>query len=268
MPEVKDKQPSPKALISFAHELADKAETVTLPHFRKALAVDNKAPKGDFDPVTVADRKAEKAIVGMINRKFPNHGIVGEEYGNRNEGAATRWVIDPIDGTRAFIMGQPLWGTLIGVVQDGKPLAGMMSQPFTKERFWGSPAGAFWRQGTGPARRLRTRTGVDLSHAILATTAPDLLDGREDAFERVSAQARLTRFGGDCYNYCLLASGFVDVVIEAGLKTYDIAPLIPIIENAGGIVTTWDGKPATSGGAVVACGDRKVHARVLKLLAN
>lgn len=267
MPEAKEKLPSTKALINFTHELADKAASVTLPHFRKPVQIDNKATQGQFDPVTVADRKAEKVIVDMITRKFPAHGIIGEEFGSKNKGAPTCWIIDPVDGTRAFIMGQPLWGTLIGVLHQGVPVAGMMSQPFTGERFWGSSAGAFWRQGTGQSRRIKTRAGVDLSGAILATTCPDLFDSKEQkAFARVKNQVRLTRYGGDCYNYCLLASGFVDIVIEAGLKTYDIAPLIPIIENAGGIVTTWDGEPATEGGAIVACGDSKVHARVLQLL--
>lgn len=268
MPVAKPLRPTDKALIDFAHLLADQAEKATLPHFRKVIAVQDKGSREDYDPVTQADQNAERVISKLIAKHFPDHGLIGEEFGNRNESAQLRWVIDPIDGTRAFIMGQPLWGTLIGLIDGDTPAVGLMAQPFTRERFWGSSAGSFWRHGAANARRLKTRTGGKLADAILASTAPNLLKGHEDAFARVSSAARLTRYGGDCYNYCLLASGFVDVIVEAGLKTYDIVALIPIIERAGGVVTSWDGTPATEGGRVVASGDRRIHDQVLKLLSK
>jgi histidinol phosphatase-like enzyme (inositol monophosphatase family) len=259
---------SDKTLMDFAHLLADDASKATLAHFRKAIDVANK-DSGGYDPVTEGDRAAERAMVRRITRSHPDHGVLGEEFGSRNETAALRWVLDPIDGTRAFIMGQPLWGTLIGLLEGDQPVLGLMSQPFTEERFWGTSAGAFWRRGTAPARRLKTRTGGKLADAILTATTPDMFTSADfAAFNRVGAAARMTRFGGDCYNYCLLAAGFIDVVAETGLKPYDIVALIPIIEKAGGVVTTWDGKPATSGGRIVACGDKRVHDEVLKLLAR
>lgn len=239
-----------------------------MPNFRKVISVQDKGSAEDFDPVTVADRNAERAMTKLIAKTFPDHGIIGEEFGSRNETAPLRWVLDPVDGTRAFIMGQPLWGTLIGLIDGNAAAVGMMAQPFTQERFWGSAAGAYWAKAGGRKRRLETRKGLKVSEAILASTAPNMLKGSEDAFGRVSSAARMTRFGGDCYNYCLLASGFVDIIIEAGLKTYDVVALIPIIERAGGVITTWEGAPATDGGRIVASGDPRIHAQVLKLLAK
>lgn len=260
-------RPTDKTLIDFAHLLADQAAKATLPHFRKVIAVQDKGSTDDFDPVTQADRNAERVMSRLIAKHYPDHGLVGEEFGTRNEGARLRWVLDPVDGTRAFIMGQPLWGTLIGLVDGETPAVGLMAQPFTQERFWGSSAGAFWRRAGGSSRRIKSRTGLKLADAILASTAPNLVKGHESAFARVSAATRMTRFGGDCYNYCLLASGFVDIIIEAGLKTYDVVALIPIIERAGGVITTWEGKAATHGGRIVASGDPRLHDQVLKLLA-
>lgn len=261
-------RPTEKALIDFAQLLADAAAKATLPHFRKVIPIQDKGSKDDFDPVTLADRNAERVMSKLISKHYPEHGLIGEEFGSRNEGARYRWVLDPVDGTRAFIMGQPLWGTLIGLIDGERPAVGLMAQPFTQERFWGSSAGAFWRRADGNSRKIKSRTGLKLDDAILASTAPNMLKGNEDAFGRVSAAARMTRFGGDCYNYCLLASGFVDIIIEAGLKTYDVVALIPIIQRAGGVITTWEGAPATDGGRIVASGDPRVHEQVLKLLAK
>lgn len=256
------------AKLAFAHTLADASAKAILPHFRKVIAVQNKETVG-YDPVTAADRNAETVIVKLITKAHPEDGVIGEEFGRRNEGARFRWVIDPIDGTRAFIIGQPLWGTLIGLLDGPKPVLGVMNQPYTGERFYGSGKGTFLRRGETPARRLKTRTGVKLSDAILASTHPDLMQGPDAvAFAKLSASVRMTRYGGDCYNYCLLAAGFIDVIAECGLKPYDIVALIPIIEAAGGIVTTWDGAPATEGGRIVASGDPKLHDKVLKVLAR
>ena len=253
----------------FAHALADRAGAAVLPHFRRRLAVANKAgPGGPYDPVTVADRAAERAMRAAIAKAFPDHGIVGEEFAPRAGAGAHQWVLDPIDGTRAFIMGSPLWGTLIGLVEDGVPILGLMDQPFTRERFWAAGGRAHLRGPDGRTRRLRTRPCAGLAEAVLTSTHPDLFQSQPEAaaFARVKRRARLTRFGGDCYGYCLLAAGFVDAVVEAGLKPHDVIPLIPIIEGAGGQITTWDGKPALAGGRILATGDRRVHDEALALL--
>lgn len=263
-------RPSFKALLEFAHELADLSGDVIRPYFRKPLAVTNKAAKGAFDPVTAADRAAERVITRAIAKRWPDHGLLGEEYGSARDGARLCWVVDPIDGTRAFIMGSPLWGTLIGLRDGQTPLLGVMDQPFTGERFWSAEKASFLRSGDGKARRLKTRACPRLADAILTTTHPDLFEpGFEtQAFARLKAKARMSRYGGDCYGYCLLAAGFVDMVVESGLKPYDVVALIPIIERAGGRVTTWNGEPATAGGRILATGDERLHDEALALLAR
>lgn len=257
-----------KSLLQLAHELADASGRAILPHFRKPLAVDNKAGGGEFDPVTVADRSAERVIARMIRQHFPEHGIIGEEFGDREGTSPLKWIVDPIDGTRSFIMGMPIWGTLIGLVDGDAPVLGMMDQPFTRERVWSSEQATFWRSGGARPRRLATRGCTRIADAVLTTTHPDLLGAGElEAFMRVKARARMTRYGGDCYAYCLLAAGHVDLVIEAGLKPYDVAALIPIVERAGGVITTWTGAPAGNGGCIVAAGHAKLHAEAMRLLS-
>lgn len=258
-----------KGHIDFAHTLADVSAAAIMPHFRKRLTVENKAAGGKgYDPVTVADRAAERAIRRRVAQAFPDHGIVGEEYGTLAGAGRYRWVIDPIDGTRAFITGSPLWGTLIGLMDGVDPVLGLMNQPFTGERFWSERGQARWRGADGATQRLRTRACARLGDAVLTTTHPDLFaQGPESAaFDAIRSRVRMIRYGGDCYGYCLLAAGFVDIIIEAGLKPHDIVALVPIIESAGGIVTTWDGKSAHAGGRIVACGDRRVHEAALDLL--
>ena len=238
-----------------------------MPYFRKSLSVDNKAAGSGFDPVTPADRAAERAVRKAIRSRFPEHGIVGEEYPSIEGEGRHSWLIDPIDGTRAFMTGSPLWGTLIGLLDGSAPVLGLMNQPFTGERFWSDGHVSRLRSGDGKVRRLRTRACARLGDAILTSTHPDLFSPAESTrFKAVKARARMTRFGGDCYGYCLLAAGFVDLILEAGLKPYDVAPLIPIIESAGGRVTTWEGGPAANGGRIIAAGDARVHAEVLALL--
>jgi myo-inositol-1(or 4)-monophosphatase len=256
--------------LSFAHDLADLAGAAVLPYFRRSLRVSNKHPAGGFDPVTAADRAAERAVRGAIAKRFPQHGIVGEEFSAVRGAGRHQWILDPIDGTRAFIMGSPLWGTLIALTDDGVPLLGIMDQPFTRERFWGSRGQAHLRGPDGKPRRLKTRRCSDLGAALLATTHPDLFTkpGELAAFDRVRTRVRMTRYGGDCYGYCLLAAGFVDLVVEAGLKPHDVAALIPIIEGAGGRITTWDNGPALAGGQIVAAGDPRVHKEALALLKS
>lgn len=262
--------PGFKTLLAFAHALADLSGAIIRPYFRKPLAVANKAKKGAFDPVTEADRAAERAMRQALAERWPGHGLIGEELGSAGEGSRFRWVIDPIDGTRAFIMGSPLWGTLIGLLDGKQPLLGLMDQPFTGERFWSGPSTAYVRNGTGRPRRLRTRSCTNLGEATLTTTHPDLFaKGREaDAFAHLAERVRMTRFGGDCYGYCLLAAGFVDLVVEAGLKAHDVVALIPIIERAGGRITTWEGGPATDGGRIIAAGDARLHEHALAILAK
>lgn len=259
-----------QALIDFAQSLADASGDAIRPYFRTPIGVSNKADGGDFDPVTAADQAGERVIAELVAHAWPEHGFVGEEHGTTRADARLRWVVDPIDGTRAFIMGWPLWGTLIGLLDDGAPVLGIMDQPFTRERFWSGRDAAYVRTADTPAKEIRTRPCASLSDAILSTTHPDLFaTGYEaDAFARVKARVRMTRYGGDCYAYCLLAAGFSDLVIESGLKPYDIVALIPIIEKAGGIVTTWDGRPATKGGCIIAAGDPRVHAEALALLSG
>jgi myo-inositol-1(or 4)-monophosphatase len=260
-----------EALVEFACQLADAAGAAILPSFRSQLTVENKAGPLAFDPVTAADRGAEVAMRALIRERFPEHGILGEEYG-REDGGELTWVLDPIDGTRGFITGLPTWGTLIGLTASGQPLVGVMDQPFVRERFVGSPAGAELRSHTpdGAWRtvRLRTRACASLDEAVLSTTSPDLFatGGDQDAFHALKQKVRLTRYGGDCYAYCMVALGGIDLVVESGLKPYDIVALIPLIERAGGVVTNWDGGPALDGGRVIAAGDRRVHQQALAIL--
>ena len=251
---------------AFIGRLATASGETILPFFRTSLSIDNKSTAHDFDPVTEADRAAEAVMRRLIKANFPQHGIVGEEFGNEREDAEYVWVLDPIDGTKSFISGFPIWGTLIALLHKGTPVFGMMHQPFIGERFSGDSGSALYRGPSGE-RKLSVRRCASLQDATLFTTSP-LLMGAEDraAFGRVEEAVRLTRYGGDCYAYCMLASGFVDIVVEANLKPYDIVALVPIIEGAGGIVTNWEGGPAAPGGRIIAAGDRRLHAEAIGLL--
>ena len=248
----------------FAEQLAEAAAVAIQPYFRAKLDVENKGGHV-FDPVTLADKAAERTMRELIQDRYPAHGILGEEEGSIVGSCELTWVLDPIDGTRAFITGLPLWGTLIALNDGQRPVLGLMNQPFTGELYIGTPDGARCN-GT----KLQTRSCQGLSSATLMCTTPDMFDSsvRRDAFESVASQAQLVRFGGDCYAYCMLASGFVDVIIEASLQPYDVQALIPIIEGAGGVITAWDGSTAQNGGTVVACGDPALHAQLVKLLKH
>ena len=257
-------------LSAFAHHLADLSERLILPFFRHAATVQNKAPNGEFDPVTEADLSAEKAIRAAIAEAFPDHGIIGEEYGTAGGKGNKSWLIDPIDGTKAFITGSPLWGTLIGLMDEGRPTLGLMNQPFTGERYWSDGRRARYRDRSGNDTALQTRRCSVLRDAILTTTSPDLLEPgfERERFEELSGRIRMRRFGGDCYAYCLLAAGHVDLVVETGLNPHDIVALIPIIQQAGGIVTRWDGGDAAHGGRIIAAGDADLHAAAIEVLAD
>ena len=255
--------------LEFAHALAVAAGDDILPHFRVALDIEDKGSPAGYDPVTVADRAAETVIRTGIARAYPGHGIRGEEHGWEKGSSNYTWVIDPIDGTKSFILGQLHWATLIALHDGERVVAGVAHQPYVGESFVATVDGtAEWRRG-GERRTLRTRRCGRLGDAILACTHPSMFRTPQDraAFDRVADRVRLTRWGGDCYIYCLLAMGLIDIVIESSLQAYDVQALMPIIVAAGGAITSWTGGACDEGGSVVACGDRALHAEVLKLLA-
>jgi myo-inositol-1(or 4)-monophosphatase len=254
---------------AFIDQLAKASGETILPFFRTSLSIGDKSrPGGAFDPVTAADRAAETAMRALIRRNFPEHGIIGEEFAEERPDAEYVWVLDPIDGTKSFISGMPAWGTLIGLLRFGEPIFGTMDQPFTRERFSGD-GGAARYHGPAGRRDLRVRRCAGLSEAILYTTSPRLMKAVDRAaFGKVEETVRLSRYGGDCYAYCMLAAGHIDLVIETELKPHDVLPLVPIITGAGGVVTTWEnGSPAT-GGRIVAAGDRRVHEAAVEMLAR
>ena len=256
----------PVDFAAFVNQLATVSGQAILPFFRSQITAEDKSRGGIFDPVTEADRAGEAAMRRMIGETFPAHGVVGEEFGVERPDAEFVWVLDPIDGTRAFMAGLPLWGTLIGLTRNGAPAYGLMHQPFIGERFFGDGGSAGYA-GPHGKRSLMTRRCGSLSDAVMSTTSPRLFaPDQMAAYERMEAAVKLTRFGYDCYAYCMLASGHLDVIVEAGLKPYDIVALIPIVEGAGGIVTSWDGDSAAGGGSIVACGDKRLHAAVLERL--
>jgi histidinol phosphatase-like enzyme (inositol monophosphatase family) len=259
-------------LIAAAHAVADAAGAAILPHFRAAgLTADNKAD-GGFDPVTVADRASEQAMLAVLARLRPQDAVLGEEYGRRTGTSGLTWVLDPIDGTRSFLAGTPVWGVLVAVCDDRGPLFGIIDQPFTGERWAGGLGVAEWRRGAD-RRPVATRATAALSDAILFSTFPEVGTPEEAAaFRDVSARCRLTRYGMDCYAYALLAMGQIDLVIEAGLHPYDVAAPIAVIEAAGGVVTDWQGRPldltATAGTRVLAAANPALHAAALAILAD
>jgi histidinol phosphatase-like enzyme (inositol monophosphatase family) len=254
--------------LALAIELARQAGAATLPHFRNDTLVHNKNTDGTFDPVTVADRAAEAIIRAGIESRYPAHGILGEEHGYRSGNGLT-WVIDPIDGTRAFVTGMLHWGVLIALFDGASPILGVMYQPFTEELFVGTNAYAEYRRGA-QHRKLGVRRCESISAAVMASTGPQFFatEAEQAGFNAVRREVRFTRFGGDCYLYCMLAMGYVDLAIEAGLNSYDVQALMPIIRGAGGIITTWDGGDASMGGRIVAAGDPRVHEQAMAMLAN
>ena len=250
------------------------AQRETLPYFRTAMAIDNKqADIGAYDPVTAADRNCESALRALIEENFPQDGIFGEEFGNVRLDAPFVWVIDPIDGTRAFVAGMPLWGMLVGLTHQGKPVAGLAYQPFIDEAFAAPGDGsAIWSKGE-ETQAMATRTATSLETAMLMTTTPALFDAEERAvYDRLEASVRNVRYGGDWYGYALVAAGTNDIVVESGLSPYDILALVPIIEAAGGAVTDWRGVPLAAlsssfTGQVLAVGDKALIAPVSAILA-
>ncbi|KAJ56475.1 inositol monophosphatase [Actibacterium mucosum KCTC 23349] len=255
-------------LIDTALALADAARPATLRHFRSLdLGVDNKAD-GGFDPVTAADKAAERVMRDVLQGRRPEDGILGEEYGQTIGKTGITWVLDPIDGTRGYLSGTPTWGVLIAASGADGPMLGVIDQPYIGERFLGG-FGQAWVEGPLGRRELQTRAARPLSEAILFTTFPEVGSNEERLlFQRVEREVRLTRYGCDCYAYALLAAGQIDLVIEAGLHPYDIHAPIAVIEAAGGIVTDWQGGKAHDGGRVLAAANPEIHAEALKLLNN
>ncbi len=251
--------------IALIARLADAAGDVIRPYFRAEFGLES---KGDATPVTLADRAAEAAIRRIIEVERPADGIIGEEYGSERPGAARQWVIDPIDGTTSFVAGRAIFGTLIALMQDGWPVLGVIDQPILGERW----IGVTGRGTTLNGKPVRTRTCPALAEAILATTSPNCFSDHEAehfmALAQKTAHRRLI-WGGDCYNYALLASGHIDIVVEAGLKLHDLAALVPVVEGAGGRMCDWSGDPLTadSAGDVIAIGDPARLDDVLEALA-
>jgi inositol-phosphate phosphatase/L-galactose 1-phosphate phosphatase/histidinol-phosphatase len=250
--------------LTFAQRLADAAGEVIRPYFRKPLAIHDKA---DLSPVTAADREAEEAMRALIEAHFPEHGILGEEFGRLRADAEFVWVLDPIDGTKSFISGVPLFGTLIALTRDQRPILGIIDQPISRER-WTGVAGRPTKLN-GAAIRCRPCPG--LAATTLFATTPDMFKGEDAAsFARLSAAVKLTRFGADCYAYGLLAAGFVDLVLEASLKPYDFCAMVPVVEGAGGVATDWQGNglDLSSDGRILVAGDRRTHHAALALLGG
>lgn len=254
-------------LRGVAETLADAARAATLRHFRAGdPGLRNKDAAG-FDPVTAADREAEAAMRALLARLRPADGILGEEGEPVPSRSGLTWVLDPVDGTRAFLAGAPVWGVLVAVQDAAGPLLGLIDQPFTGERWTGGPGLAEWRRGA-ETRPLRTRPCAELGTATLLTTFPEIgTPAERAAFAAVRDRVRLTRYGLDCYGYALLALGQADLVIEAGLSPWDVAAPVAVIRAAGGVVTDWRGGPAHEGGRLLAAGDPRIHAAALALLA-
>jgi len=254
------------SILATAHAMADAARAVVLPYFRAdGLTAENKLRTG-FDPVTAADRAAETAILEILNRRRPDDALFGEEFGAKPGRSGLTWVVDPIDGTRAFLSGAPTWGVLIALRDAQGPIYGIIDQPYIGERFEGGLGRALL---TGPqgTRALKARGDRPLAQSILFSTFPEVGTPEERAaFTRVADAVQLVRYGMDCYAYALLAAGQIDLVIEAGLNSYDIQAPIAVIEAAGGFVTDWEGGPAHEGGRVLAAAGRQQHTEALALL--
>ena len=263
--------PDPRELMAemylqFACELADAAGDVIRPWFRRAMQVDL---KGDGSPVTQADRAAETAIRERIADQFPLHGVIGEEFGNEEERAEWVWVIDPIDGTGAFVSGLPTFGTLIALVHNGKPLLGVLDQPISEERWSGLSYPGVVRRTTHNSHLVHTSSTTDLEAAIGFATTPEMFTGNaHHAWDALSSSLERFRYGADCYAYGLLASGFVDIVCEASMKSWDYLALPPIVEGAGGRMTDWEGEALSieSKDRVLAAATRQLHQAAMERL--
>ena len=256
-------------LIAFANRLADASGAVIRPYFRQRIEVVHKPGRAPFDPVTEADKGGERAIRAIIDRERPEDGILGEEYGEKPGSNNLRWILDPVDGTRAFITARHEWGSLIALEDHEVPVLGILDQPVLGERFIGVNGRSFLVEGD-KRTPLKVRECAQLKDAILCATDPSQYFSEEQqaGFARVKAQVRMTRYCGDCYLFAALSLGFVDIIIEANFNRWDVAALIPLVEGAGGIITSWDGGDCRDGKTILACGDKRVHEEAIKLLKN
>lgn len=253
-------------LTRFAALLAEAAAAAILPWFRRNATVEVKAGPV-WDPVTEGDKAGERAIRALIEAHYPDHGINGEEYGVKPSRSGFTWILDPVDGTRSFVCGMPTWATLIGLMYEGRCVVGLMNQPFVGDMFYGNAHGA-WQNHRGTVSAIRCREGVALAHATIGTTAPELYRDPRDQenFQRLRGLAQLTRYGGDAYFFALMAAGHLDIAMDAGLQAYDIMPLIPIVEGAGGHVAEWCGGEASAGGNVICAGSRSLLQEALAVM--
>jgi myo-inositol-1(or 4)-monophosphatase len=255
-------------LTRFAVMLGEASAKAILPYFRRNTAVDVKAGPV-WDPVTEGDRAGERVIRQMIEQTYPDHAIHGEEYGWKDTGSPFTWVLDPVDGTRAFVCGMPTWATLIGLSYEGRPALGLMNQPVVGDMFYGNPDGA-WHDYRGHREAIRARTGIPLSRATVGTTAPELYRSAENQvrFQRLRAAAPLTRYGGDAYFFCMVAAGHLDIAMDCGLQSYDIAPLLPIVTGAGGVAAEWTGGDLAKGGNVIVAGSQALLDEALAIMSH
>ncbi len=251
--------------LNFSNILADEARLISLKHFKKKIRIKNKK-KNSFDPVTVADIKIQKKLNNLILKYFPDHSIIGEEE-THSKNSTYEWCIDPIDGTKSFIQGMPLWGTLISLSKNDNIILGLADIPALDERYIGYEKKSY-KIINGKKTNLKIRKTKKISESILNTTSPYLFANKSDqtSFERLSKKVRLTRLGGDCYSYCLLADGHIDIVVESGLNPWDIRALEPIITNAGGIIKTWDNEKILNGGRIIACSNSKIFNKCRTIL--
>jgi histidinol phosphatase-like enzyme (inositol monophosphatase family) len=248
-------------LTKFINLLADASGAVIRKYYRN---FGNAVLKDDLSPVTVADKEAEQAIIELIKKNYPEHGIQGEEFGTKNANAKFKWIIDPIDGTISFMIGRPIFGTLIALSYEDKSMIGIIDQPIIGDR-WVAVENKTLLNG----KEIKVRNCNNITNAVIATTAPQYFSTEKLLkFNNISSKAMSTIYGGDCYNYGLLAAGMLDAVIESGLKPHDFMALIPVVECAGGIATDWQGKPLNinSNGDVVFCGDKKLHTEIIEIL--
>ena len=254
----------PGSLVKLAVKLANAVQPIALKYFRSDLAVHSKR---DLSPVTIADKEAEAAMRALIQKTFPAHGIFGEEHGSYQTDAEYVWVLDPIDGTQAFVTGKPIFGTLIALLRNGDPILGVMDMPALQERW----VGAIGRPTTFNGQPVKTRAGADLSRAWLYATSPQMFPGSDfEAFERLRRSCRRAIYGAECEAYGLLANGTVDLVCESTMQPYDYCALVPIVTGAGGVITDWQGQPLglQSDGRVLAAGDARMHAAAMTILAG
>lgn len=258
----------PADLLSFANRLADLARQETLRHASGSVPVENKGGAGEFDPVTEADRNAERVMRAAIQTAHPDHGLAGEEFGTTPGSSRYHWLLDPIDGTRSYTCGLPTWTTLIALLEDGEPVLGIIDAPAVGERYVGCPEGAALSRG-GSSIALRASGCTALAEARFSTTDPFLFTGEAaEAFERVRKAVRTTRYGHDAYGYARLAAGTVDLVIEGGLKPHDSAALIPVVRGAGGVFGDWNGGSDLAAGNVIAAATPQLYEAAVAIMKS